>query len=123
MYIYIYIYIYTYIYIPFNLISLLNAYRYQKSAKQNVARGVSSINAASEMEFLVIIVFSFKPLTVFIENSALDVLGVLDPSLITLSLLLITSSKLFFCRLFKYKIVSLEDGCKIKTSQENLSLY
>ena len=55
------------------------------------------------MEFFVIIVYSFKPFTVFIENSVLDVLGVLDPPLIT-SGRLMTSNKLIFCRLLKYKI-------------------
>ena len=47
------------------------------------------------MEFFVIIVYSFKvivysfkSLTIFIENSVLDVLGVLDPPLIKSGLLM-----------------------------------
>ena len=61
-------------------------------------------------------------LTVFIENTVLDVLGVLDPPLIT-SGLLMASNNLIFCRLLKYKIISLENGCKVETSPEDLSLY
>ena len=68
------------------------------------------------------IVYSFKPVTVFKDNSVLDVLEILDPPLITSDLLMI-SSKLIFCRSPKYKIISLENGCKVETSRENLSLY
>ena len=71
------------------------------------------------MEFFVIIVYSFKRLTIFIENSLLDVLRVLDPPLIT-SGLLMTSNQLIFCRLLKYKIISLENGCVVEASRENL---
>ena len=106
---------------PFNLISVLNAHRYQKSVKQNIARGLSRISTA-EIEFFMIIVYSFKPLTVFIENSVLDVWGVLYLPLIV-SRLLITLNKLIFCRLLKHKIIPLENGCKVETNRENLSLY
>ena len=74
------------------------------------------------MEFCVIIVYSFKPLTIFIENSVLDALVFLDPPLIK-SGLLMASNKLVFYRLLKYKIISPENGCKVETSLENLSLY
>ena len=57
------------------MISLLNAYSYQKSAKQNIAKGVSRTSAGSEMEFFVIIVYSFKSQTVFMENSVIDGVG------------------------------------------------
>ena len=53
------------------------------SAKWNIARGVFRTSAESEMEFFVIIVYSLKSLTVFIENSVLNILGVLDAPLIT----------------------------------------
>ena len=53
------------------------------SAKWNIARGVFRTSVASEMEFFLIIVYSLKSLTVFIENSALNILGVLDTPLIT----------------------------------------
>ena len=66
------------------------------------------------MEFFVIIVYSFIPLTFFIENSVLDVLRVLDPPLIT-SGLIVTSNNSIFCRLLKYKIIPLVNGCKIET--------
>ena len=66
------------------------------------------------MEFFVIIVYSFIPLTFFIENSVLDVLRVLDLPLIT-SGLIVTSNNSIFCRLLKYKIISLVNGCKIET--------
>ena len=59
-------------------------------------------SAALEVDFFVIIVYSFKPLTLSIENSVLDDLGVLDPPLIT-SALSMMSNKLIFCRVFKYK--------------------
>ena len=49
-------------FIPHNLVSLLNAYSYQKSAKRNIATGVSRTFAASEMEFFVIIVYGFESL-------------------------------------------------------------
>ena len=75
-----------------------------------------------EMEFFVITVYSFKCLTIFIENSLLDVLRVLDPPLIT-SGLLTTSNKLIFCRLLKYKIISLENGYIVEASRENLYFY
>ena len=64
------------------------------------------------MEFFVIIVYSFKPLTVFIENSVLEA----GPEG------LLMTSKLIFCRLLKYKIISLGNCCKLKTSRQNLSL-
>ena len=70
------------------------------------------------MEFFVLIVYSFKPLTIFIQNSALDIAWVLDSPLIT-SGLSITSNKLIFCRLLKYKIIPLENGYKVESSQEN----
>ena len=66
------------------------------------------------MEFFVIIVYSFIPLTFFIENSVLDLLRVLDPPLIT-SALIVTPNNSIFCRLLKYKIISLANGCKIET--------
>ena len=53
------------------------------SAKWNIARGVFRTSAASEMEFFVIIVYSLKSLTVFTENSVLNIFGVLDAPLIT----------------------------------------
>ena len=53
------------------------------SAKWNIARGVFRTSVASEMEFFLIIVYSLKSLTVFIENSVLNILGVLDTPLIT----------------------------------------
>ena len=65
----------SYAFFPLNLISLLNAYSYQKSAKQNIAKGVSRTSAGSEMEFFVIIVYGFKSQTVFIENSVIDGVG------------------------------------------------
>ena len=74
------------------------------------------------MEFFAIIVYSVKPSTVFIENCVLDVLGILDPPLVT-SGSSMTSNKLIFCRLLKYRIISLESGCNVKTSRENFSLY
>ena len=37
-------------------------------------RGVSRTSAASEMEFFVIIVYSYKSLTIFKENSVTDIL-------------------------------------------------
>ena len=55
------------------------------------------------MEFFVIIVYSFKRLTFFIENSVLDILGVLDPPLLTSDLLMTYTKQFLF-------------------SQENLSL-
>ena len=45
-----------------------NVYRYQNSAKQNIARGGYRTSPTSKMEFFVIIVYSFKPLTIFTEN-------------------------------------------------------
>ena len=104
------------------MISLLNEYRYQKSAKQNIAIGVSRTSVVSEMGLFAIIVYSLKPLTIFMEKSVLDVVGILDPSLIK-SALLMMSNMLIFCRLLKYKIISLENGCRIETSRESLSLY
>ena len=53
------------------------------SAKWNIARGLFRTSVASEMEFFLIIVYSLKSLTVFIENSVLNILGVLDTPLIT----------------------------------------
>ena len=100
------------------MISLPNAYRYHKSAKYNIVRCVSRTTAASEMEFFVIIVSSFKPLSVFAEKTVLDVLKALDPPLIR-SDLLMTSNNLIFSRLLKYKITYLENGCKVETSREN----
>ena len=82
--------------------SILNAYPYQKSLKYNISNGVLRTFAALEVDFFVVIVYRFKPLTVSIENSILDDLGVLDPPLIT-SALLMMSNKLIFCRVFKYK--------------------
>ena len=61
-------------------------------------------------------------LTIFIENFALDVLGILGPPLIT-SCLLMSSMNLGFCRLFKYKILSLENSQKVHTNRENLNIY
>ena len=89
-----------------------NAYRYQKPGKQNIASGVPRTFPSSEMEFFVIIGYSFKPLTIFIENSVLQVVGVLDPPLITTGLLVV-SNKLIFCRLLKYKIIFFQNGCKV----------
>ena len=51
-------------------------------------------------------VYGFMLLTIFIENSVLDAVGVLDPLLITSGLLMV-SNKLIFCRLRKYKIICL----------------
>ena len=103
------------------MISPLDAYRYQKSAKYNIARGVSRTSTASEMEFFIIIVNSFKPLIILIELSVLDV-EVLDPHLITARLLMM-SNKLIFCRLLKYEIIALVNDSKVETSWENVSLY
>ena len=100
--------------------SLMN--KMSQSLKQNKSSGVSRTLAALEIDFFVIIVYSYKPVTTFIENSALDDLGLLDPPLITSSLLM-TSNKLIFCRVSTYKIIPLENGCKFETSRENLSLY
>ena len=58
----------------------------------------SRTSAASEMKFFVIIFYSFKPLTIFIENSVLEAVRVLDLPLI-MPRLLMTSNKLIFCRL------------------------
>ena len=107
---------------PLILSSLQNAYRYQESAKQYIPRGASRTSTASEMKFFVTIDYSFKLLTIFIKKSVLDVLGVLNRSMIT-SGLLMTSKKLIFCRLLKYKTISLENDRKVETSPENLSLY
>ena len=59
----------SYAFFPFNLISPLNAYQYHKSVEQNIARGKSRTPAMSEMGLFVIIVYSFNPLTIFIEKS------------------------------------------------------
>ena len=75
----------------------------------------------SDIVFFLIIAYNFKPLTIFIENSVLDVLEVLDPPVITLGLLM-TSNKLIFYRLLKHKIISFESGCKVETRRENLFL-
>ena len=40
-----------------------------KSAKQNIVRIISTTSVESEVEFFVIIVYSFIPLTIFIKNS------------------------------------------------------
>ena len=40
-----------------------------KSTKQNIVRAISTTSLASEVEFFVIIVYSFIPLTIFIKNS------------------------------------------------------
>ena len=84
------------------MISILNAYLYQKSLKYDISNGVFRTSAALEVDFFVVIIYSFKPLTVSIENSVLEDLRVLDPPLIT-SALLMMSNKLIFCRVFKYK--------------------
>ena len=89
--------------------------------KQNKYSGASRTFASLEIDFFVIIVCSYKPVTISIENSVLDDLGVLAPPLITSSLLM-TSNKVIFCRVFKYKTISLENGSKFETSQENLFL-
>ena len=88
----------------------------------DIARVVSRTSAASGMGFFVIIVYNFRSLSFLIQNSVLDVLEVLDLPLIT-SGLLMTSNKQIFCGLLKYNIISLENGCKVETSWENLSLY
>ena len=48
------------IFFPFILNSLLNGYRYQKSRKQKTVRSVSTTSTASEIEFFVIITYSFN---------------------------------------------------------------
>ena len=48
------------IFSPFILNSLLNGYRYQKSRKQKTVRSVSTTSTASEIEFFVIIIYSFN---------------------------------------------------------------
>ena len=50
-----------------------------------------------------IIAYDFKPSTIFIENSFLDTMVVLDLLLVTFGLL-ITLNKLIFSRLLKCKI-------------------
>ena len=100
----------------------LNAYQYQKSEKRNIARAVTRTFAAPGMLFFVIIVYGFKSLTIFLENSILDAVGALNPPLITSGLLL-TSNKLILCRLLKYKIISFENDRNVETSLENFSLY
>ena len=49
------------------------------------------------------------------ENSVLDVVGFMDPTLTTSALLMTSSNKLIFCRLIKYKIISIENGYKGKS--------
>ena len=56
---------------------------------------MSTTSAAYQMKFFVKIIYSFKLLTIFIDNSVLDVVGVLDLPLIMPGLL-ITSNKLIF---------------------------
>ena len=55
---------------------------------------------------IVVITHGFKPLTIFIENFVLGAMVVLD---LKTSGLLMTSSKLIFCRMLKYKIITLEN--------------
>ena len=74
------------------------------------------------MDAFAVIVHGFKLLTLSIKNSVLDNMGVLDLPLIMPGLFT-TSDKLIFHRLIKYKIISLENGCKFENSSENLSLY
>ena len=51
------------------------------SPKLDKLRGGSRTAATSKMEFFVIIVNGFQPLTIIIKRSILDVAAVLDPPL------------------------------------------
>ena len=64
---------------------------------------------APEMDPIVLIVYGLKPLTIFIENSLLDAMVVLDLLSVTFSLLT-TLNKIIFSRLLKCKTISLESG-------------
>ena len=64
-----------------------------------------------------IIVYGFKPLTIFIENSFLDAMVVLDLLPMTFGLL-ITSNKPIFSRLLKYKIISLESSQRLTLDEK-----
>ena len=121
IYIYIYISIYIYIYIyrhthTHTIIITANTFfdvqldftpkcilisKLQNSAKDNIVRGVRRNSGVSQMEFFMIIVHSYKLSTIFVENSILYVVGILDPPLVTSGLLMM-SNKLIFCRLLKY---------------------
>ena len=59
-------------------------------------RGGSRTAAASKMELFVIIVNSWKPLTIITKRSVLDIAAVLDPPLLLLILIFFRIEKKYF---------------------------